>query len=193
MPPWVYQNNQSDRTTRGGSIYPKLSQKDLCELPIYDVMDKDSLIFAWATGPKITECLEFLEKACKAKFVTIPFIWLKLNPKGFGEIIEQPKQVILHGGLYSGMGYYTNGNAEYVLLGKRGKGVNRVAKNIKQVIIEPRREHSSKPPELHSRLEKLYGKIPRLELFARQKRKGWTCLGDEISGNDIRDDLKDLL
>ena len=32
----------------------------------------------------------------------------------------------------------------------------------------------------------------KLELFARRHRPGWTCLGNELDGLDIRDALEQL-
>ena len=36
------------------------------------------------------------------------------------------------------------------------------------------------------------GDVPRVELFARQSYDGWTCLGDEIDGLDIRESIQIL-
>ncbi|MDU6045693.1 MAG: MT-A70 family methyltransferase, partial [Proteus mirabilis] len=40
-------------------------------------------------------------------------------------------------------------------------------------------EHSEKPKEVHHRLEELYGDVPRLELFAREKYGDWDVYGDQ--------------
>jgi len=34
---------------------------------------------------------------------------------------------------------------------------------------------------------------PRLEMFARNVRSGWHSIGNEITGNDIRVDLRKLI
>ena len=36
----------------------------------------------------------------------------------------------------------------------------------------------------------MYPKYDKLEMFARRQRDGWTCIGNEITGNDIRKDLQ---
>jgi len=51
--------------------------------------------------------------------------------------------------------------------------------------------HSRKPAEIQNRIERLCSG-PFLELFARRQRPGWTCLGNEIDGRDIRDALNDI-
>jgi len=42
-----------------------------------------------------------------------------------------------------------------------------------------KREHSRKPDELHAIIEKC-SPGPRLELFARHRRQGWTVWGNEV-------------
>lgn len=39
--------------------------------------------------------------------------------------------------------------------------------------------HSEKPDAFYSIVEKLFAG-PRLDLFARKHRPGWTCLGNEV-------------
>src|SRR5262245_36081142 len=58
-------------------------------------------------------------------------------------------------------------------------------------IVAPRGRHSAKPPEARTRIERLMGVecLPGLEMFAREDVGGWTCIGDEITGNDIAIDL----
>jgi N6-adenosine-specific RNA methylase IME4 len=42
-----------------------------------------------------------------------------------------------------------------------------------------RREHSRKPDEMIPLIEGLLDG-PYLELFSREKRPGWTCVGDQV-------------
>jgi hypothetical protein len=51
---------------------------------------------------------------------------------------------------------------------------------VRQVIIEPRREHSRKPDRIYGDIERLL-QGPYLELFSRASpRSGWTLWGDEL-------------
>ena len=59
-----------------------------------------------------------------------------------------------------------------------------VSNKVSSAILSPRREHSRKPDEVRERIVELFGDIPRIELFARQKVDGWDSWGDEIE-NDI--------
>lgn len=49
---------------------------------------------------------------------------------------------------------------------------------VHEVIIEPRRQHSRKPEKFYQRVER-YSEGPRLDMFARQSRPGWTAWGHE--------------
>ena len=50
---------------------------------------------------------------------------------------------------------------------------------MRELIVSPRRKHSQKPDEQYERIERLVDG-PYLELFARQRRPGWTAWGNEI-------------
>jgi N6-adenosine-specific RNA methylase IME4 len=191
-PPWLYFNDQSSEMGRGGSNYPKLDLEELKKLPIADITDDDCALFLWATTPKIKEALECLE-AWGFKYTTMPFVWVKTNKK-CNKSLEELEEDITNGnqgfpkGLYSGMGYWTNSNIEYVLLGKKGKP-HRIRKDIKQVVVAPLGRHSAKPPEVRNRIVDLMGDIPRVELFSRDIVSGWQFLGNELDGLDIRESL----
>ena len=83
----------------------------------------------------------------------------------------------------SGLGHWTNGNAELCLFAKRGSP-KRNKKNVKQIVLAPRGRHSAKPLEVKDRIVELMGDVPRIELFAREKTNGWEVWGEEVN-NDI--------
>ena len=56
----------------------------------------------------------------------------------------------------------------------------RVSKGVHQIVYEPIREHSRKPDCVRDRIIKLCGDLPRIELFARQRVKGWDSWGNEV-------------
>ena len=80
---------------------------------------------------------------------------------------------------FTGLGYWTRANPEMCLLATKGNP-KRISKNVKQLVIDKRREHSRKPDCVRDRIVELMGDLPRIELFARQKVKGWDSWGDEI-------------
>ena len=165
-PPWLYSNPQDDNPGRGGKQYPQMSMDDLVSLPIQSIADTDCALFMWATMPKLREAMELI-KQWGFTYTTCAFTWVKQNPSG--------------NGIYSGLGYWTNGNAELCLFAKKGKP-KRVNKNVKQIVISPVGRHSKKPDEVRTRIIELVGNLPRIELFARQKTEGWDVWGNEVFG-----------
>lgn len=166
-PPWPYDNNRSGRVKDGAYTYPAMSIAQLCALPVPFLAARDCCLFLWATMPKLQEAFTVI-RAWGFRYTTCAFVWVKQNPKGEG--------------IYSGLGHWTNQNAELCLLAKRGKP-RRLAKNVKQVILAPRGRHSEKPKEVRERVVNLLGDLPRIELFARQRVPGWDAWGNEVESD----------
>ena len=80
------------------------------------------------------------------------------------------------------MGRWTRANAEICLLATKGKP-NRVSAGVRQIIMSVPEQHSKKPDETRYRIVELCGDIPRIELFARSRSRGWDCWGDDQSLN----------
>jgi N6-adenosine-specific RNA methylase IME4 len=177
-PPWPYDNPKGNRAALGGCPYPSLSMEEIKALPIHRIAAPGSVLFLWATMPKLPQALEVM-KAWGFTYTTCAFVWIKTNPK--------------NGGIYSGLGHWTCGNGDLVLLGKRGK-LRRATTGIKQIVMAPVGRHSAKPDEVRERIVHLMGPDKkRIELFARKCYPGWDCLGNEIDGKDIRQALAALI
>jgi N6-adenosine-specific RNA methylase IME4 len=79
-----------------------------------------------------------------------------------------------------GVGFYFRNTTELLLSGTRGKDARTLAAGRRQVNIVKtmKREHSRKPDEVYDLIQACsWG--PRLELFARGPREGWTVWGDQ--------------
>ena len=48
------------------------------------------------------------------------------------------------------------------------------------VMREPSRKHSQKPECAYEMIESMFPDAKKLELFARNERKGWDCWGNEV-------------
>ena len=83
----------------------------------------------------------------------------------------------LGGDFFTGLGYWTRANPEICLLATRGNP-RRCAKDVRKLVVEPRRERSRKPDCVRERIERLV-KGPYLELFARETKPGWDCWGNQ--------------
>jgi N6-adenosine-specific RNA methylase IME4 len=91
-----------------------------------------------------------------------------------------------------GTGYYTRANPEQCWILRKGKGIKRVSASVRRWLHAPVGAHSAKPQEFYDRVVALFGDVPRLDVFARDTRPGWTCVGNEIDGLDIVEALNRL-
>lgn len=174
-PPWHYNGKlQFDRSsTTADKIdlsknifissaafkYPTLKTTELMKIPVRDIAKDDCLLFMWTSNPHLAQAIE-LGKAWGFEYKTVPFVWdkMKHNP-----------------------GQYTLSNCEMCLLFKRGRIPRpRGARNMKQLIRVPRKEHSEKPIEVMQAIEKMFPTQERIELFARKETEGWTAWGLNI-------------
>lgn len=165
-PPWTYDNFQGKGSYYGdvSRHYETMSLEELKKLPIKNIADDNCVMFMWATFPNLKEALELLG-SWGFKYKTVAFVWVKTDKNGRVR--------------NDGLGFYTMSNAEIVLIGKKGK-LERKSTGIKQIVFGQRREHSRKPEEVYTRIEKMYGGLPRIELFARCRREGWDAWGNEV-------------
>jgi site-specific DNA-methyltransferase (adenine-specific) len=163
-PPWLYDNAKDNNPAMGGKTYQVMSQEALALLPVQDIAAKDCSLLMWGTMPKLKEAL-WLGEQWGFRYITCAFTWVKLNPSG--------------NGIYSGLGHWTNGNAELCLLFKQG-APKRYAKNVKQIQMYPRGKHSAKPAEIREEIVRFLGDLPRIELFARTATPGWDVWGNEV-------------
>ena len=174
--PWQYNDKKGNDPAMGGITYPTLSTSELCQLPVPSIADINCALFLWVTMPMLPDGLEVM-KSWGFEYVTCAFTWVKQNRNGFG--------------IYSGLGHWTNGNAELCLLGRKGHLV-RMSKSVKQIMLSPLQSHSTKPREARERIVQLMGDLPRIELFARQRVEGWDCWGNEVDSDielEVRDDM----
>ncbi len=80
---------------------------------------------------------------------------------------------------------------EICIVGKKGKIPKpRGARNIRQFYFEKKTEHSKKPDEFRKRITKMFPYHPKIEIFAREIKKGWYSIGNEIDGLDINDSIE---
>ncbi len=57
--------------------------------------------------------------------------------------------------------------------------------NLPSVIVSRRGRHSLKPEQAYTDIEQMFPHLtPRIELFARTPRAGWTSWGDELPAEE---------
>ena len=166
-PPWDYkgqlQHAGPGSGDSGGAIrhYDTVRLRDLMELDIAGIAAEDALLFMWATSPHLDQAID-LGKAWGFAWATVAFVWDKqrVNP-----------------------GFYTMSQCELCLVFKRGRiPTPRGARNVRQLVSEPREEHSRKPEEVRRRIEAMFPRQRKIELFARDADiHGWDVWGAEIA------------
>ena len=176
-PPWSYDDKAMQR---GGAErhYRTMDIEEIKKIPVSQMAYADSILFMWATFPKIKEALNCIE-AWGFNYKTCAFVWVKCNKR------TNPQQVTFDSKEYIdvfwGMGRYTRSNAEICLLATRGDGIKRRSSGIHQIIYAPISQHSRKPTETRKKIEALCGKLSRVELFARTTADGWDVMGDQVN------------
>ena len=165
-PPWDYQGQLQHAGPgsgdSGGAVrhYPTVKLSDLKRLDVNAIAADDALLFMWATSPHLDQAI-VLGQAWGFQWATVAFVWDKqrVNP-----------------------GFYTMSQCELCLVFKRGRiPAPRGARNVRQLVSEPRAAHSRKPDEVRRRIEAMFPEQHKIELFARDARvPGWDLWGEEI-------------
>jgi len=177
-PPWKYLWGEGKD---GGNFAPEkhyetMTTDEICQLEVKALRATNCALFMWATMPALPDAFKVLA-AWGFKYKTCAFSWVKTKADG------QPLR---------GMGSYTKSNIEICLLGMRGH-IKSVDKTVPQILMHPRLGHSVKPPIVRDRIVQLFGDIPRIELFSRQRVAGWDAAGFGIDGIGLQDRIKELV
>lgn len=153
-----------------------MSLAEIMALPVREIAARDCHLFLWTTGPHLQQAFKVID-AWGFRYSSLAFVWVKRRRQADND--HDGMLFMDRRDLFTGMGYTTRQNVEIVLLGRRGSPP-RLARDVHQVITAPRQEHSRKPTEAHARIER-YCAGPRLEMFARAPREGWTAWGNETT------------
>lgn len=163
-PPWEFRaRSQKGRSRSPERHYATMPVRAITALPVPAVAARDSVLALWATWPHLGDAVDVM-RAWGYEPVS-GLDWLKTNADG------SP---------WRGLGLLVRPSTELLLLGRRGEGVRLASGPADGLLRAPRREHSRKPDEVFERLERLFGDVRRLELFARARRPGWTAWGLEV-------------
>lgn len=182
-PPWKFGDNLPGRTRGAARNYHCLTVDEIKAFPLPALAD-DAWLLLWY----VTSMVDEARAVCRAWGFTpsgAELVWVKTT--GPGESVVDP--FALAGGsprpghgetlLAFGMGRTTRNCDERCLIAKRGRP-ERASASVRSVFFAPAGRHSEKPERFYQLAEQLCGVGPRVELFARQHRRGWTCYGDEL-------------
>jgi N6-adenosine-specific RNA methylase IME4 len=125
----------------------------------------DALLFLWRVSALVPEAYSVVKA------------W------GFVAKAELVWEKTTSGGLrHFGMGRYVRQEHETCIIAARGQGSKLIKDHkVRSIFAAPTGRHSEKPAEFFSIVERLVSG-PFVELFARERRLGWTAFGDELPG-----------
>jgi N6-adenosine-specific RNA methylase IME4 len=153
-PPWQYGNTAG--ASAAADQYPTMPLADICALKV--PATKDAVLFLWATSPLLPEALQVV--------TTWGFTY-----KG---------SMVWDKG--SGTGNWVLNAHELLLIAVRGDMPCPAPANRPVSIIRtPASRHSEKPEAFAEAIERMFPGLPRVEMFARRTRVGWSAWGNEAA------------
>lgn len=179
-PPWEYVQ-WSPKSNRAATHYTTQGTRFICRLPVEEVADRDCTLLLWATNPKFPDAFRVLE-AWGFEFKSM-MTWAKMSRAAAPRI---------------GLGYHARACTEHLIIATRGNApAPAPGERPNGLIFCPPEEHSAKPDFQYDLAENYPG--PYLEMFHRPRsgglfppREGWTFIGNEVDGQDIREALLGL-
>jgi N6-adenosine-specific RNA methylase IME4 len=158
-PPWDMKMTglyQLRKLTPARLVYPTMSLQEIAALPINELSEVGCHLWLWTTN-QFLPCGFDLMKAWGFKYHA-PIHWKK--PGGCGNYFVHVTQTLLFG------------YKERCIFNRERYKPNWIETGLPK-------KHSQKPIESYELIESI-SEEPRLEMFARAKRAGWDCWGNEV-------------
>jgi N6-adenosine-specific RNA methylase IME4 len=168
-PPWAFRDALPGGGRGAAKHYPCMNVGEMQRYhqPIIDERcSSTAWLFLWRVAAMQRQALRLVDLL--GFEVKAEIVWVKTKDPA-----RQRLQI--------GMGHFVRNCHETCLVCVRGKGAAalRLSASEPSVLFAPRGQHSSKPEAFYAAVERLCPG-PRLELFARTRRKGWVQVGDEL-------------
>ena len=165
-PPWLFRLHSADGEAKSPQAHYQCCGLDWIKaLHVGHLARQHSWLFLWVTAPLLPEGLEVM-KAWGFEYRS-RLSWRKVTAGG------KPRM---------GCGYIVRTLHEDVLIGALGNPKR--AKPLPSLFDGVAREHSRKPDEFYTLVEKFAPDAARLDMFGRQSRPGWTVFGNESTKFD---------
>ena len=154
-----YSEKGAGKCKRGADKHYNLmtlkEMKEYFKLNLLDKIDDNAHLYLWVTNNFLQDGLELMD-FLGFRYIT-NLVWIKDK---------------------IGLGQYFRGKYELCLFGVKGEFYSNSNKES-TIIFEKRTRHSQKPYAIYRKIEKVSREL-RLEVFARHRREGWDCLGDQV-------------
>tara|TARA_Y100000310_G_C20697691_1_gene826919 strand:+ start:5930 stop:6481 length:552 start_codon:yes stop_codon:yes gene_type:complete len=172
-PPWQQgkTGRRSSRPNQEATLsYNSMPMTDIAKLPIQSISMEQSVCFLWTTQKFLRHSYAIVED-----WGFTPR-WTLTWDKGNGMTLQ---------------GFHLR--TEFIIFSSRGYLPTFLAGKAMPTLITEHtsRQHSIKPDRFYE-LAAMFGDY-RVDIFARQYREDWYCIGNELTGNDIRKDLEETV
>lgn len=206
-PPWLYPNQHFNGGICGS--YAQMSDEEIFAMPVEGLCLPDAALLLWTTLPKLQVALNAMY-AWGFRYTTCFLTWVKVTPRsheiftGAG-CYTRPNTELCLLGLRGDMSKLRMRNTcvsnvqlsaptpnplladGEQTLGKRllsHTDEDELQYWLRTSICAPLftelGEHSEKPEESYEKVIKVFGDVPRFDMFARKLRSGWDSFGDQL-------------
>ena len=165
-PPWDFENKIGCIGSNVKDHYETLTIERIKNIDISKISKKDAVLFLWCCEANLKEAIQVIE-AWGFRYKTVAFVWIKTKN---GKRVTNPAP-------------WTSKCCEFCLLGTKGSVNKYVKTRPHELVVSERNKHSEKPENVRKRIEQMFPKSLKIELFARKKVKGWDCFGNEIESD----------
>jgi len=173
-PPWAYNDRINDHSRGAINHYPTLTVEQLKQLDINQYCHEDTHLYLWTTKDFRCEAMKLITH-WGFVFKT-EYIWVKIKKASINKEEYEDNDVRI------GMGHWNRLCHEYLLFAIRKSSKRRPLNGKREPSVffsTVERGHSGKPEKGYELIER-NSNPPYLELFARNRREGWTCWGNEV-------------
>lgn len=168
-PPWLFADRLPGSRRGAARHYPCLEAREIAAVLRHELyalhadLAPDCYLFLWRVAALVPEAYWICEQwGFRSK---TEIVWAKHTASGKRHF---------------GMGHHVRASHETAIIATRGSPRPQ-SHSVRSLFAAPVGEHSAKPDRFYELVEELHPG-PYLELFARRRRPGWTCVGLEVDG-----------
>ena len=174
-PPWAYDDDLPCPKRGSSAHYDTLHAKTVAGMgpQIRKITDGNCHLYLWVTNSFLQAGFDII-KTWGFTYKTM-ITWVKIT-EGPGCLPHETDSIKVNPRI--GMGRYFRNVTEHLMFATKGS-LTTQSNRIGTVLFDERTEHSQKPELAYNLIEEA-SEGPRLELFARSRRSGWDCCGDEL-------------
>jgi N6-adenosine-specific RNA methylase IME4 len=183
--PWPYTSFGTAKLT-----YDQMTEQEIAEFDWSRFLAKRSVLFTWATGPKLDiamRCGEVWKERHGLHYQGMPYIWVKTKKDGTPIKASGPRPRLVKPLGEVVLAYSTTPNERTFPLLTESQVQHQFAPvadedlelDTDYVFAPKQRKHSRKPEIFRELIVELLGDRPRIELFARERVDGWSVWGTE--------------